>query len=222
MRPSRSLCAWVLSPDLWLCVPLGRRRWQGWWQGLACGKEAVHAMLCAPNLPGLSPGLQSSASGLGSAPRGAGAGLWGWWQGRTSRGSCICLAQALSWALSGAEYGLKLGSQLFIKHIVESGLAAKRSSLQEGDLILKVRGPMGCTALAGDLISPSSGGLSLASVTAGHKPRVCFSRLPAKDGSLAGGSSVWCPHPVPCPQPSPGAPQPSPGSPRGFSGTISP
>ncbi|NXS14222.1 ZO3 protein, partial [Neodrepanis coruscans] len=35
------------------------------------------------------------------------------------------------------EYGLKLGSQLFIKHIVESGLAAKGNSLQEGDLILK-------------------------------------------------------------------------------------
>ena len=39
------------------------------------------------------------------------------------------------------EYGLKLGSQLFIKHIVESGLAARRSSLQEGDLILKERAP---------------------------------------------------------------------------------
>lgn len=45
--------------------------------------------------------------------------------------------------LSGAEYGLKLGSQLFIKHIVESGLAAKGNSLQEGDLILKVWGPQG-------------------------------------------------------------------------------
>ncbi|NXJ69088.1 ZO3 protein, partial [Rostratula benghalensis] len=38
------------------------------------------------------------------------------------------------------EYGLKLGSQLYIKHIVESGLAAKDSSLQEGDLILKING----------------------------------------------------------------------------------
>ncbi|NWW53385.1 ZO3 protein, partial [Pedionomus torquatus] len=38
------------------------------------------------------------------------------------------------------EYGVKLGSQLFIKHIVESGLAAKDSSLQEGDLILKING----------------------------------------------------------------------------------
>ncbi|XP_066840074.1 tight junction protein ZO-3 isoform X4 [Anser cygnoides] len=48
--------------------------------------------------------------------------------------------EGLSWALCGAEYGLKLGSQLFIKHIVESGLAAKGSSLQEGDLILKING----------------------------------------------------------------------------------
>lgn len=39
-----------------------------------------------------------------------------------------------------AEYGLKLGSQIFIKHIAESGLASKDSSLQEGDLILKVGG----------------------------------------------------------------------------------
>ncbi|XP_075300573.1 tight junction protein ZO-3 isoform X2 [Opisthocomus hoazin] len=38
------------------------------------------------------------------------------------------------------EYGLKLGSQLFIKHIVESGLAAKGGCLQEGDLILKING----------------------------------------------------------------------------------
>ncbi|NXX81608.1 ZO3 protein, partial [Urocolius indicus] len=38
------------------------------------------------------------------------------------------------------EFGVKLGSQLFIKHIVESGLAAQGSSLQEGDLILKING----------------------------------------------------------------------------------
>ncbi|XP_071655706.1 tight junction protein ZO-3 isoform X2 [Patagioenas fasciata] len=38
------------------------------------------------------------------------------------------------------EYGLKLGSQLFIKHIVESGLAARDGALQEGDLILKING----------------------------------------------------------------------------------
>ncbi|XP_068089896.1 tight junction protein ZO-3 isoform X2 [Hyperolius riggenbachi] len=38
------------------------------------------------------------------------------------------------------EYGLKLGSQIFIKHITESGLAAQKQSLQEGDLILKING----------------------------------------------------------------------------------
>uniref|UniRef100_A0A8C6VHG6 Tight junction protein 3 n=1 Tax=Naja naja TaxID=35670 RepID=A0A8C6VHG6_NAJNA len=38
------------------------------------------------------------------------------------------------------EYGLKLGSQIFIKHITETGLAAKNNSLQEGDLILKING----------------------------------------------------------------------------------
>ncbi|ETE61121.1 Tight junction protein ZO-3, partial [Ophiophagus hannah] len=37
-------------------------------------------------------------------------------------------------------YGLKLGSQIFIKHITETGLAAKNNSLQEGDLILKING----------------------------------------------------------------------------------
>lgn len=79
VRPSCSLCPWVLSPDSWLCVPLGRRRRQGWCQGLACGEGAVHAVLGASILPGLSLGLQSSALGLASAPRGAGAGLWGWW-----------------------------------------------------------------------------------------------------------------------------------------------
>lgn len=38
-----------------------------------------------------------------------------------------------------AEYGLKLGSQIFIKHMTETGLAAREGSLQEGDLILKVK-----------------------------------------------------------------------------------
>ncbi|XP_061458075.1 tight junction protein ZO-3 isoform X2 [Rhineura floridana] len=41
------------------------------------------------------------------------------------------------------EYGLKLGSQIFIKHITDTGLAAKDSSLQEGDLILKINGVAG-------------------------------------------------------------------------------
>uniref|UniRef100_A0ACB8F1F9 Uncharacterized protein n=1 Tax=Sphaerodactylus townsendi TaxID=933632 RepID=A0ACB8F1F9_9SAUR len=38
------------------------------------------------------------------------------------------------------EYGLKLGSQIFIRHITDTGLAAKNGSLQEGDLILKING----------------------------------------------------------------------------------
>uniref|UniRef100_A0A3P8NSJ8 Tight junction protein 3 n=1 Tax=Astatotilapia calliptera TaxID=8154 RepID=A0A3P8NSJ8_ASTCA len=38
------------------------------------------------------------------------------------------------------EYGLKLGSQIFIKHMTETGLAAREGTLQEGDLILKING----------------------------------------------------------------------------------
>ncbi|XP_017262732.1 tight junction protein ZO-3 isoform X2 [Kryptolebias marmoratus] len=38
------------------------------------------------------------------------------------------------------EYGLKLGSQIFIKHMSDTGLAAREGTLQEGDLILKING----------------------------------------------------------------------------------
>ncbi|KAM8889893.1 tight junction protein ZO-3 isoform 1-T1 [Synchiropus picturatus] len=38
------------------------------------------------------------------------------------------------------EYGLKLGSQIFIKHMTGTGLAAREGTLQEGDLILKING----------------------------------------------------------------------------------
>ncbi|KAF3835001.1 hypothetical protein F7725_027559 [Dissostichus mawsoni] len=38
------------------------------------------------------------------------------------------------------EYGLKLGSQIFIKHMTQTGLAATEGTLQEGDLILKING----------------------------------------------------------------------------------
>ncbi|XP_042334855.1 tight junction protein ZO-3 isoform X2 [Sceloporus undulatus] len=38
------------------------------------------------------------------------------------------------------EYGLKLGSQIFIKHIADTGLAAGDNNLREGDLILKING----------------------------------------------------------------------------------
>lgn len=34
---------------------------------------------------------------------------------------------------------MKLGSQIFIKHMTPTGLAAKEGSLQEGDLVLKVK-----------------------------------------------------------------------------------
>lgn len=44
---------------------------------------------------------------------------------------------------SSPEYGLKLGSQIFIKHMTETGLAAKEGTLQEGDLILKVKDSSG-------------------------------------------------------------------------------
>uniref|UniRef100_A0AAR2JET8 Tight junction protein 3 n=1 Tax=Pygocentrus nattereri TaxID=42514 RepID=A0AAR2JET8_PYGNA len=38
------------------------------------------------------------------------------------------------------EYGMKLGSQIFIKHLSATGLAAKEGTLQEGDLVLKING----------------------------------------------------------------------------------
>ncbi|XP_076880335.1 tight junction protein ZO-3 [Brachyhypopomus gauderio] len=38
------------------------------------------------------------------------------------------------------EYGMKLGSQIFIKHMTSTGLAAKEGTLQEGDLVLKING----------------------------------------------------------------------------------
>lgn len=36
------------------------------------------------------------------------------------------------------EYGLRLGSQIFIKQMTSTGLAAMDGNLQEGDIILKV------------------------------------------------------------------------------------
>lgn len=40
------------------------------------------------------------------------------------------------------EYGLRLGSQLFIKEMTNTGLASRHGNLQEGDIILKVRVPV--------------------------------------------------------------------------------
>uniref|UniRef100_A0A8C1WGP1 Tight junction protein 3 n=1 Tax=Cyprinus carpio TaxID=7962 RepID=A0A8C1WGP1_CYPCA len=52
-----------------------------------------------------------------------------------SCGSCQDFDMFLS-----VEYGMKLGSQIFIKHMTPTGLAAKEGSLQEGDLVLKING----------------------------------------------------------------------------------
>ncbi|XP_030074849.1 tight junction protein ZO-3 isoform X2 [Microcaecilia unicolor] len=62
------------------------------------------------------------------------------------------------------EYGLKLGSQIFIKHITDTGLAAQDSSLQEGDLILKINGVTSENMSLADtkrLIEKSDGKLTL-------------------------------------------------------------
>lgn len=183
-----------LLSDVWPCVPLGRKRRRHRCQDVAHGDGAAHAVLGAPNLPGLSLGSQSSALGLTEGHQGR---LGGMAARGDLEGSCICLTWALSRALSGAEYGLKLGSQLFIKHIVENGLAAKGSSLQEGDLILKVREPQGRTAPSGDLTSPCSGGLSLAGVTAGDKGwqlgwrQLCLAPAPCSGSPAIARDPVW-------------------------------
>lgn len=44
----------------------------------------------------------------------------------------------LSFPPPPTEFGVTLGSQIFIKHITDSGLAARNRGLQEGDLILQV------------------------------------------------------------------------------------
>ncbi|KAM5192091.1 tight junction protein ZO-3 [Mantella aurantiaca] len=62
------------------------------------------------------------------------------------------------------EYGLKLGSQIFIKHITDTGLAAQEKSLQEGDLILKINGVTSENMSLADtrrLIEKSKGKLTL-------------------------------------------------------------
>lgn len=49
------------------------------------------------------------------------------------------------------EYGLRLGSQIFIKEMTSTGLAARDGNLQEGDIILKVHVQIsGCSAEAHD------------------------------------------------------------------------
>ncbi|XP_076016095.1 tight junction protein ZO-2a isoform X2 [Genypterus blacodes] len=62
------------------------------------------------------------------------------------------------------EYGLRLGSQLFIKEMSSTGLASKDGNLQEGDIILKINGTVTenlSLSDAGRLIEKSRGKLQL-------------------------------------------------------------
>ncbi|MFT7813546.1 tight junction protein ZO-2 isoform X2 [Arapaima gigas] len=62
------------------------------------------------------------------------------------------------------EYGLRLGSQIFIKEMTSTGLAAKDGNLREGDIILKINGTVTenlSLADAGKLIEKSRGKLQL-------------------------------------------------------------
>ncbi|XP_052603024.1 tight junction protein ZO-3 [Peromyscus californicus insignis] len=62
------------------------------------------------------------------------------------------------------EFGVKLGSQIFIKHITDSGLAARNRGLQEGDLILQINGVSSANLSLSDtrrLIEQSEGELTL-------------------------------------------------------------
>ncbi|XP_055285171.1 tight junction protein ZO-3 isoform X2 [Moschus berezovskii] len=62
------------------------------------------------------------------------------------------------------DFGVKLGSQIFIKHITDSGLAAQNSGLQEGDLILQINGVSSESLSLSDtrqLIEKSEGKLTL-------------------------------------------------------------
>ncbi|XP_032739448.1 tight junction protein ZO-3 isoform X1 [Lontra canadensis] len=62
------------------------------------------------------------------------------------------------------EFGVTLGSQIFIKHITDSGLAARNRGLQEGDLILQINGVSSKNLSLSDtrrLIEKSEGKLTL-------------------------------------------------------------
>uniref|UniRef100_A0A8C2IBS4 Tight junction protein 2b (zona occludens 2) n=1 Tax=Cyprinus carpio TaxID=7962 RepID=A0A8C2IBS4_CYPCA len=62
------------------------------------------------------------------------------------------------------EYGLRLGSQIFIKEMTSTGLAARDGNLQEGDIILKINGTVTenlSLSDAGKLIEKSRGRLQL-------------------------------------------------------------
>ncbi|XP_051508860.1 tight junction protein ZO-2-like isoform X2 [Myxocyprinus asiaticus] len=62
------------------------------------------------------------------------------------------------------EYGLRLGSQIFIKEMTSTGLASRDGNLQEGDIILKINGTVTenlSLSDAGKLIEKSRGKLQL-------------------------------------------------------------
>uniref|UniRef100_A0A8C7LP38 Tight junction protein 2a (zona occludens 2) n=1 Tax=Oncorhynchus kisutch TaxID=8019 RepID=A0A8C7LP38_ONCKI len=65
---------------------------------------------------------------------------------------------------SREQYGLRLGSQLFIKEMTSTGLACRDGNLQEGDIILKINGTVTenlSLSDAGKLIEKSRGKLQL-------------------------------------------------------------
>uniref|UniRef100_A0A8D2DUQ6 Tight junction protein 3 n=1 Tax=Sciurus vulgaris TaxID=55149 RepID=A0A8D2DUQ6_SCIVU len=65
---------------------------------------------------------------------------------------------------SSEDFGVRLGSQIFIKHIAESGLAARHRGLREGDLVLQINGVSSENLSLSDtrrLIEKSEGKLTL-------------------------------------------------------------
>uniref|UniRef100_A0A8C6TIA2 Tight junction protein 2b (zona occludens 2) n=1 Tax=Neogobius melanostomus TaxID=47308 RepID=A0A8C6TIA2_9GOBI len=77
---------------------------------------------------------------------------------------CVCVAQCGDEVVCPSEYGLRLGSQIFIKQMTNTGLAAKDGNLQEGDIILKINGTVTENLSlhdAGKLIEKSRGKLQL-------------------------------------------------------------
>lgn len=68
-----------------------------------------------------------------------------------------CSSFKLQWIIFLVpEYGLRLGSQIFIKEMTRTGLATKDGNLHEGDIILKVCSGFTASSLAGT----GSGGYS--------------------------------------------------------------
>ncbi|XP_055463559.1 tight junction protein ZO-3 isoform X2 [Psammomys obesus] len=82
------------------------------------------------------------------------------------------------------EFGVKLGSQIFIKHITDSGLAARSRGLQEGDLILQINGVPSADLSLSDtrrLIERSDGELTL--LVLRDRGQFLLSLPPAESGS---------------------------------------